>query len=120
MDSARSNKLIVRWALVSAGLTALFWASWYLIYGEVPVVTAVKMTPNWTVNLPLAISRWWDVLQAPIWSTILILIFTNEKIRKDEDLAFELAIGLALGLAFGLVFGLAFGLAFRLVYGLVF
>lgn len=122
MDSTRRNKLLVRWALVSAGLVALFWGSWYLTYGSVPMVSAIKLTPNWTLNLPFSISRWWDVLMAPVWSTILILIFTNHRDMKDKGLALGLTSGLvfmlASGPASGLVFGLAFG-AFGLVLGLV-
>ena len=123
MDSARRNKLIVRWSLLTAGLIALFWASWYLVNGSVPVVTSIKMTPKWTVALPFGISHWWDVLMGPIWSTILILFFTNEQIRRNEDLAFGLVFGLVYGLVVcGLVVcGLAYVLAFGLVvYGLVY
>ena len=117
MDSARRNKLIVRWLLLTAGLIALFWASWYLVNGSVPVVTSIKMTPKWTVALPFGISHWWDVLMGPIWSTILILFFTNEQIRRNEDLAFGLVFGLVYGLV---VFELAYGLVvYGLVYGLV-
>ena len=103
MDSAKRNKLIVRWSMVTAGLIALFWISWYLVSGSVPVATSIRITPNWTVALPFSISRWWDVLIGPIWSSILILFFTNKQVRKGDDLVFGLVSGLGYGLVFGLV-----------------
>jgi hypothetical protein len=120
MTVERKIKLITRWSLVTAGLIALFWAIWYLVIGNVPVVTSIKMTPDWVIQLPCGISRWWDILIGPIWSTIIILIITSEKIRKDEDLVVSLVVGLAAGLVFGLGVGLVVDLAVGLVAGLVF
>ena len=117
MTQERKWKLIWRWSLVTAGLIALFWTVWYLINGSVPMVTSIKMTPTWTIELPFSVSRWWDVLIGPIWSTIIIIpLFTDEKnIGEDEDLVFGLVFGLAFGLPIGLVFGLVFGLATYLI-----
>ena len=127
MTQERKWKLIWRWSLVTAGLIAVFWTVWYLINGSVPMVTSIKMTPTWTIELPFSVSRWWDVLIGPIWSTIIIIpLFTDEKnIGEDEDLVFGLVPGLAfgliiLGLPFGLAFGLPIGLVFGLVFGLVY
>ncbi len=114
MEKARKRKLMFCWPLVTAGLIALFWAIWYLAVGQVPTTTSIKMTDNWTSNLPFGISRWWDILIGPIWPICLIPLFTNEKIRKNKNLTF----GLGLGLGLGLVLGLAFGLVFGLVLGL--
>ena len=119
MDFARRNKLIIRWSLVTAGLITLFWTGWYLVNGSVPVVTSIQMTPNWTVALPFSISRWWDVPIGPIWSSILILFFTNKQVRKG-DLVIGLIFGLVSGLVSGLVFFLVIGLVYGLAYGLVF
>ena len=68
----RKQKLMIRWSIVTGGLIALFWAIWYLATGEVPIVTSIKMTPNWNYVLPFGISRWWDILIGPIWSLIKI------------------------------------------------
>jgi len=61
---------------------------------KVPVTTSIKMTENWTLHLPFGISRWWDVLIGPIWSIVLISLFTNERITKDKDLGVGLVFGL--------------------------
>ena len=118
MEKERKRKLMWRWSLITAGLIALFWTMWYLITGQVPVMTSIKMTPELTWQLPFGISRWWDILIGPIWSFILISFFTNERITKNEGLVFGLVFGLVAGLGFGLVFGLGFGLVFGLVFGL--
>ena len=111
-----------RWSLITAGLIALFWAIWYLAAGSVPVVTSIKMTGNWTLELPFGVSRWWGILIGPIWSIALISLSTSEIIKKDEDLVIGLIVGLAVGLLFGLVVGLdadlVVGLGFGLVLGL--
>jgi len=123
MNWERRKKLIIRWAIVTAGVTALFWFIWSRV-AEVPVTTVIRLTKSQV--LPINLSRWWDVLAAPIWSTIFILLFTSNLAKKIEkaDVLFGLGFGLAPGLAFGLVFGLgpglAIGLAIELVSGLVF
>ncbi len=99
MERERKQKLIVRWSLVTAGLTALFWAVWYLIAGEVPVVTGIKMTENWTYVLPFGISRWWDVLVGPVGSTSIILLLTRKPDEEDKDLGDGLVFGLVTGLS---------------------
>jgi len=122
----RKQKLIIRWSIVTACLIAAFWAIWYLIVGKIPVGTNVSITPSYT--LP-GISRWWDVLIGPVWSTIIISIIFKEQKENNDDLTFGLAFtglvlklfaGLALGLFAGLALGLFAGLVSGLVFGLVF
>ena len=114
MEKERKRKLMWRWSLITAGLIALFWTMWYLITGQVPVMTSIKMTPELTWQLPFGISRWWDILIGPIWSFILISFFTNERITKNEGLVFGLVFGLVAGLVFGLVFGLGVSIKWML------
>lgn len=95
METQRKVKLMWRWLIVTATVIALFWTIWYLATGSVPTVTSLKMTETWTINLGFGISRWWDILIGLIWSIIIILIFTSEKIQKDEDLGVGLVVGLA-------------------------
>ncbi len=124
----RERKMALRWSIVTAGLIALFWAIWWLINGSVPVVTSIRMTENWTLVLPFGISRWRDILIGPIWSTAIVFLMTNKRVKEDRylilglilGLVFGLAGGLAYGLGYGLAGGLAFGLAGELAYGLVF
>jgi len=66
------------------------------------------MTKDWTIFLPFAISRLLDIVIAPIFSSIIIIIFyTNDKIMENNN---NLTASLILSLAAGLVFGLIFGL----------
>jgi len=113
MNWERRKKLIIRWAIVTAGVTALFWFIWSRV-AEVPVTTVIRLTKSQV--LPISLSRWWDVLAAPIWSTVFILLFTSDLAKKIEkaDVLFGLGFGLVPGLAFGLVFGLGPGLVFGL------
>jgi len=111
--------MMVRWSLITAGAIALFWAIWYLATGSVPVTTSIKVMPDWTIQLPFGISRWWDILIGPIWSIIFIWIFTNERIVDKgglvSDLAFILVVSLFFGLASGVPVSVVYGLAFGLV-----
>jgi hypothetical protein len=97
MDSSRRIALIWRWSLVSGVAIALFWAIWWLIAGEVPVVSSIRLTPDLTVNYPYPVSRWFDILNGPLWATIFVLTFTKD---KDEGL------GAFLGVFLGWVAGL--------------
>ena len=119
MGRQRKINLMWRWSVLTAGLIALFWTIWYLTAGSVPTISSIKMTPNWTPELPFGISRWWDVLIGPIWSVVLIFLFTNEKMKKTDDLVFSLALGMVFGLVFSLGFGLVFSLVVSLAFGLV-
>ncbi len=111
----RTRQLFIRWSIVTGGFIALFWMIWHLIVGEVPTITNVKMTVDWIYVLPFGISRWWDILIGPIWSTIIILLLTNEGLkRQDEDLDFGLAILLIIGLVGGLIIGAIIGLTLGL------
>lgn len=115
---------------MTASMIALFWGAWYLIIGQVPAVTSIKLTEDWVYHLPFEISRWWDILIGPIWSVLFILFFTSDYIidRENEDmpavlayaLFFCLASGLILSLIFSLIFGLAYALIFCLAYALIF
>jgi hypothetical protein len=124
MNPARRNTLMLRWSVVTAGAIALFWGVWYLVNGSVPVVTSIPLTPKINWNLPFGISRWWDVLLGPLYSVILIDLFSDimgrfsNKIER-ENLTLGVVLGLIAGVAFGLVLGLGcaglvIGLGFEL------
>ena len=93
--------------LVVAIFFIALWGSWYLINGSVPSTRIII--------LPLSISRWWDVPLAPICAFFLLLVFTSQKIRKDDDFIAATVFFLAAGLPFGLAIGLAIGLAAGLI-----
>jgi len=121
MENIQKNRMLWRIPLVTAILFALFWGIWYLTGSSVPIISELKIDSKTTIQLPFSMSRWWDVLIAPTWAVFLILLFTNNRIRKDEDLAASLAFGLGVGLVFGLAFFLVgcliIGLAAFLVTG---
>lgn len=125
METSRKRMIMFRFSLASAILIALFWTAWYFIAGQVPEVSSIKLAENWAVDLPFSISRWWDVLMGPVWSVMLVLIFTSEKIEEDENLFLSISAAAFFGIIAGfaatdMVFGLAFGLAFGLVLSLAF
>jgi len=83
MTRSRKVKLMVRWSIFSAVLIAAFWTIWYLVAGQVPAVESIKMTETWTIQLPFAMSRWWDILIGPIWSIIIILVVTIGRFQSE-------------------------------------
>ncbi len=117
MDGARKFQLCVGWSAVTASLIAIFWTIWYLATGEVPVVSSIKMTEEWTYVLPVKMSRWWDILIGPIWATVAILVLSSRK-NLDDKFVLDMVFGLICGLVSGLVFNVRFGLAFSLTFGL--
>ena len=137
MDRERRHRLMFRWSLFTAALIAAFWMVWYRTNGSVPSVTHIKMTQNWTIELPFAISRWWDILIGPIWSVSLIAVLTkdrSEALKKNlitaiiftmpivllSSLIFGLPdVGLTLGLTIVVPISVLIGLIIGLFYGLV-
>ncbi|MFA6594077.1 MAG: hypothetical protein WCT16_02355, partial [Candidatus Buchananbacteria bacterium] len=124
---SRQWKLTVRWSLI-AGITAgLFWITWYLIYGSVPVTDKILWLANEQdrtrdvfLQLPVALSRWWDIPSAMLWSTVIIGVISFT-LRKKPGEQFDigeqfylyvilLIAGSCLGLSLGLGLGLGLGL----------
>lgn len=128
MDSNRINKLKWRWSLITAGVIALFWTIWYLINGEVPEVREITLLSVGMIdnNQPLVftlqsgISRWWDVLFAPVWVVVLIEIFTSKKIQNNGGLFLFLILCLVLSLILGCIVGLSTVVGSELGSGLIF
>ena len=129
MEKIQRSRMLWRVPLAVAILMVLFWGIW-AIFAPVPKTTEIMMTKDWVVQLPFAISRWWDILFAPIWTFILVFLFTPKKVKGDRDLFFGLVVGLGfglviglgvdlvIGLGVGLIIGLGFGLGFGLVFGM--
>ena len=69
-EMKKEMKVSLKLSLFSAGLITLFWAIWYLAAGEVPVVESDLATGG--------VSHWWDIAIGPIWSTLLVVIFTSK------------------------------------------
>ena len=121
MDWERRKKMMIRFSIMSSILIALFWSAWHLIVGQVPVVTSIQITDSYIYMLQYDISRWWDIVLGPFYSSIFVLIFTSRvrEIGYIEDLDVILNIGLFTGLIIGLFTGLSAGLFAGLVVGLL-
>jgi len=108
--------LMFRWSLTTAVAMFLFWTGWYLLFGEVPRVDSIKWNENISYQLPFTLSRWWYVLFAPVWVSLLIfIVFRIKEIPTDQVFYFSPGAVLGAGLVFGLVAGVV---AAGLVFGL--
>jgi hypothetical protein len=109
MVDARSKKIANRWAFMVLIASALFWGIWYLVAGHVPSVTSIRIAPHHTFALPFCISRWWDVLLAPLWAWSIARYVTGPDVHGDANWlslrssAAELVVGLIFGLMWGLL-----------------
>lgn len=121
MTDHRLNRIARRWSLLAAVFAALYWGVWYLVTGFVPAVTDIPIWLGQAVTLPFEVSRWWDVVAAPIFVQAAVWLYR----RVSDPWACSLGAvqSLVLGLAIGLVFGIATGLACAticyLAFGLV-
>jgi hypothetical protein len=85
----RIAKLMLQCSLTVTILVALFWTSWYLIVGSVPVVNSIPfpLSETKTINLPFPLSRWWDILFASVWGCLMgVWVFFDEykyKLRAE-------------------------------------
>jgi len=91
------KRMLWRVPLVVTILYALFWGVWYLITGEIPVVSEIKWIDETTIHLPFRISRLWDIIFVPIWVFIFVFLFTDEIDDFDEKLLGPLLAGLIMG-----------------------
>ena len=81
MDKKHRNKLMFRWSLGTAAAIALFWAIYWYITKEVPVITEIKIPFIFAWELPFPISRWWDILLGPVYMLIIIQIMESFAIK---------------------------------------
>ena len=131
MTKKRRNKLMFRWSVFTAALITIFWTVWYFNTGSVPVVESIQWAENSYINLPVALSRWFDILLGPLYSISFISVLYWIKGTDNKDLVFVLVCSLAFALAislivvaasvpvFGLVIGVVSGLMCLLACGIV-
>jgi hypothetical protein len=102
-------------------LTAVFWGIWSL-FAPVPAVTEIlrDREAGTVLELPFAVSRWWDVLFAGLCTTGIIWCVTYPKAKEDGSaiVGFGISIAIGLGLSDVLVAGFASGIAIGLGAGL--
>ena len=116
----KTKQLILCWSLVTGGFIALFWAVNYPAC-YVPIITSIKISKSWIIALPFGISRWWDILIGPIWSTIAVLVFASEKSEEEigEKLTNSLFFGLVVCACINMAFILDTNLVISLISGLI-
>lgn len=120
--------IILRWSLLINGLIALFWIIWQAVFGSVPEVNSINITPAWNYALPFGLSRWWDILAGLIWSGLIIKISLIKEFADHDNLQTGLIISVVFTLTFCLVLGMlvvlfntvAFGFAKSAFMGLIF
>jgi len=127
MGKKRMHEMMFRWSIATFILIAVFWTIWYSVAGTVPSITAVGLTPNYAIQLPFGISRWWDILMTPICSIFLVsllagLNYFDEKLftferkkEKESDLFF-----LVIPITFGFFGGIALYINFASISNLSF
>jgi predicted neutral ceramidase superfamily lipid hydrolase len=84
----KTKLLLVRWAVFSSVVFALFWFIYWLRVGEIPTVSRIRMAWNQYYTLPFPVSRLWDVFFVPIWSTIIIWLIVKIKYLKINSEVF--------------------------------
>lgn len=119
MTEKRRNILMLRWGLIGFLAFALFWGSWYLIAGHIPVTTTYSpYSFSMPFELTHGMSRMFDIFFAPIWSTIIIYLYA--KFRNNFwFLKADLVGGLITGLTFGLLTALMTEIGLSLVLGIL-
>lgn len=67
------------------GLLALVYCvSNLFFFTEVPAINNIELTPNWTMQLPFAISRWTDIPVIMIFPILINLVLRSKKFTKNE------------------------------------
>lgn len=103
------NKMLWRVPLFATALAASILGIWSLL-GDVPVITHIKMTRDWTSQLPFPVSRWWDVALVPVWAFLLTWRSLLAVPQEEHEGGNDLIAGIAFGFIAAVVVGRAFGL----------
>lgn len=106
-------------SILSVMLIGLFWLIWFSVTRSNPQITQIKMTEGWILQLPVQIPRHWDILIGPIWSIVLVSVFTHKRVHQKEDLAALLIMSVLGGLFLTQITGLVLGMILTLLLGLV-
>jgi len=105
-------RLSILFPLQAAGIAAAIWGVIYWLGGTVPTVSEVQFSSAWTIELPIALSRWGDAAFIGLWA-LLLAIFFNTTMRKSginrEWFAGSLMIGLITAAFVGSMTGLITG-----------
>lgn len=81
----RRPQLMMRWSLFMVVFPALFWGTWYLMFGQVPTVSTFDV--DTMVSLPwlFPVSRWWDILAVPLLVLPMVYLLTMPSSPKKES-----------------------------------
>ena len=118
---SRGFQLWWRWSALLVGLHAVVLS--LVFVGDMPVVSRVLSSerPEKLIELPIQLSRWWDLAIIPILlGEGIVFVGIPGRLERFGHFPLLVVLGLASGLAFGLAFGLVIGLVFGLVFGLFF
>jgi len=77
-------KLAILFSILSAGFIAMFWWLWCFEYGQEmrPLTQVHLFFDKWPVELPVEISRWWDILAGPIFSVPMVFLLTDKSLTQ--------------------------------------
>jgi len=102
--TAQEKRWLWRWPLFAIVVTAVFWGIWS-IFAPVPIHPGIRLSDDHFWQLPLALSRWWDVPAAGVWGFLATCIVAGKKWENNGDdlLVASLIIGLASGVTIGLI-----------------
>lgn len=102
MDFHTRMKYTAKWSIFTAAVFALFWGIWYAAAGSVPNAP-LRLLKIIGVNNPPHISRWWDVLQGPFWTYLLLRWRGETKLQNffSTDLSTPWIINVFMGVILG-------------------
>jgi len=108
--------LMTKWSIRIAAAIAVFWAIVGIRTESSPMVEAVHFG-DW--QLPFSdISRFWDALIGPIWSVVLVGIFTSTRVEERKYLFSFLAAGLVFCPVVGIIVGCGWGINIAFIVGI--
>lgn len=97
---------MVRWSLKISAMIAVFWGSFMIIHGYVPIATGLQVTPKYWFDPD--VSRLWDIAIGPIWGCIAIWALTR-KWFHNESVGWPIIVGVLGGLYAEITAGLHYG-----------
>lgn len=101
-------KIFIRWTVVLAATIGGFWLLWHFIVGEVPKIHVLTLGEDFSLVLPdaLTLSRWWDLLLAPLAALPPALILSRRIRGSWRSLSLAILFGLTFGFELGICNGL--------------
>jgi len=119
-ENITKGKIIWRWSLFTFTFAFVIIGCFGAYRGNLDIGSINKIYAAWwTIELPFAVSRWWDVLYGPLFITSCVLLWPDESKGLFVDFWANVRMWSAIGLGMGFLLGGSLGILSAVCFGVI-